>query len=184
MLNCILLALSVSIDALSLGVTYGIKNSKISKFSNIIIFLIALVSTSLAMFLGILVSIVFSPKLGTTIGSVLLILLGIYIIYKVHSSNDDTNFDLDNSNSIDTKEAIILALTVSIDASCVGLSCGMMGFNSLLYPFLTAFFHMFFINCGNYFSKIIFSRINTSKKNLSILSGSILILIALIRLTI
>ena len=98
MLNCILLALSVSIDALSLGVTYGIKNSKISKFSNIIIFLIALVSTSLAMFLGMLVSIVFSPKLGTTIGSALLILLGIYIIYKVHSSNDDTNFDLDNSN--------------------------------------------------------------------------------------
>ena len=34
----ILLALSASIDALSLGITYGIKKTKMSKTANIIIF--------------------------------------------------------------------------------------------------------------------------------------------------
>ena len=35
MLHCILLAISVSIDALSLGVTYGIKHSRIRGISNL-----------------------------------------------------------------------------------------------------------------------------------------------------
>ena len=39
-LNCIFLALSASIDALSIGITYGIKKTKIPLKCNIIIFLI------------------------------------------------------------------------------------------------------------------------------------------------
>ena len=52
MISCILLAISVSIDALTLGITYGIKHSRINKISNLIVFSIAFVSTSIAIFLG------------------------------------------------------------------------------------------------------------------------------------
>ena len=52
MISCILLAISVSIDALTLGITYGIKHSRINKISNLIVFSIAFVSTSFAIFLG------------------------------------------------------------------------------------------------------------------------------------
>ena len=52
MISCILLAISVSIDALTLGITYGIKHSRITKISNLIVFSIAFVSTSLAILLG------------------------------------------------------------------------------------------------------------------------------------
>ena len=40
LLNCILLALSVSIDSLGIGITYGIKNTKISLIGKIILFII------------------------------------------------------------------------------------------------------------------------------------------------
>ena len=80
-MSCILLAISVSIDALTLGITYGIKHSRITKISNLIVFSIAFVSTSLAIFLGKHISRLFSPSLATFIGSALLILLGIYSIW-------------------------------------------------------------------------------------------------------
>ena len=41
MVNSILLAISSSIDSLGIGVTYGIKNTKISKLSKIILFVIS-----------------------------------------------------------------------------------------------------------------------------------------------
>ena len=87
MISCILLAISVSIDALTLGITYGIKHSRINKISNLIVFSIAFVSTSFAIFLGKHISRLFSPSLATFIGSALLILLGIYSIYKSFNKN-------------------------------------------------------------------------------------------------
>ena len=119
-LKCILLALSASIDALSLGITYGIKKTKMSKAGNIIIFVTLLVLTGISVLIGHYLSILFSPTFSVLLGSSLLILLGIYNIYKA-KNNVSTNFDTDNSNYIDEKEAFMLGLAVAVDASCVSL---------------------------------------------------------------
>ena len=181
MLHCILLAISVSIDALSLGVTYGIKHSRIRGISNLIIFTIALLSTSISIFLGSNIAKLFSTDVALILGSSLLIILGLYTIYKSFKENNN-DFDLDNSNSIEKKEAFLLALAVSADASCVGLSCGIIGLDSFIYPILTAFFHTCFINCGNFIAYHIAEKIKISSKILSIISGIILISIGIIRL--
>ena len=41
LINSILLALSSSLDSLGIGITYGIKNMKISKISRLILFTIS-----------------------------------------------------------------------------------------------------------------------------------------------
>ena len=41
LLNCILLALSVSIDSLGIGISYGLKNTKVNSLSNITLFAIS-----------------------------------------------------------------------------------------------------------------------------------------------
>ena len=46
-LNCIVLALSVSIDSFGIGITYGIKNTKITNWSKLILFTISLIVTFL-----------------------------------------------------------------------------------------------------------------------------------------
>ena len=181
MISCILLAISVSIDALTLGITYGIKHSRINKISNLIVFSIAFVSTSFAIFLGKHILRLFSPSVATFIGSALLILLGIYSIYKSFNKNTE-DYDLDHSNSIDKNEAILLALAVSTDASCVGLSCGIIGITGFVYPLFAALFHTIFINCGNIIAYSASKRIKLSDKCLAIFSGFVLILIGLIRL--
>ena len=83
LLNCILLALSVSIDSLGIGITYGIKHTKIRSISNIILFAISFCMTSGSIFIGHYISILFSPIFSALLGSALLILLGIYNIFKL-----------------------------------------------------------------------------------------------------
>lgn len=180
-LKCILLALSASIDALSLGVTYGIKKTKMSRIGNIIIFLTLLISTSIAVLVGHYISIIFSPTFSIWIGSSLLILLGIYTIYKA-KDNVSTNFDTDNSNYIDEKEAFMLGLAVAVDASCVSLSSGMIGLGSFILPILMAVFHTFFVNCGNFVATTIVKKFKLSNKLLSIFAGIILIFIGIFRI--
>ena len=180
-LKCILLALSASIDALSLGITYGIKKTKMSRVGNLIIFLILLILSGISVLVGQYISILFSPTFSVFIGSSLLILLGIYNIYKAQN-NISTNFDADNSNYVDTKEAFILGLAVAVDASCVSLGSGMIGLSSLILPIFMAIFHTFFVNCGNFVATSIVKKLKISNKFLSILAGIILIFIGFLRI--
>ena len=107
--NCILLALSVSIDSLSIGISYGIKKTKINNMSNIILFAISFCITCGSIFLGHYISALFSPTASTILGSSFLVILGIYNIYKTINA-PLTDYDIDHSNNIDTKEALFLLI--------------------------------------------------------------------------
>ena len=182
-LKYILLALSASIDALSLGITYGIKKTKMSKTANIIIFTIVLVCSTIAILVDHFLSLLFSPTFSVLLGSFLLIMLGIYNIYKgVKKSNTFVNFDVDNSNYIDNKEAIALALAVAVDASCVSMRAGIIGYISFILPIFMSVFHTFFVNCGNFVAKSVVERLNVPSNVLSIFSGILLILIGVFRI--
>ena len=69
LLNCILLALSVSIDSLGIGISYGIKHTKISKISNFTLFSISFLMTSFSIFIGNSISSLLSEKFSILIGS-------------------------------------------------------------------------------------------------------------------
>lgn len=179
----ILLALSASIDALSLGITYGIKKTQMSKTANIIIFMIVLCCSTIAILIGHSISFLFSPTFSVLLGSSLLIMLGLYNIYKgFKKSNAFVNFDVDNSNYIDNKEAAALGLAVAIDASCVSMGAGIIGYISFILPVFMAIFHTFFVNCGNLVAKSVTKRLNVSSNILSIFSGVLLVFIGILRI--
>ena len=182
-LKYILLALSASIDALSLGITYGIKKTKMSKASNIIIFTIVLVCSGTAILVGHFLSLLFSPTFSILLGSSLLILLGLYNIYKgLKKYNVFIDFDVDNSNYIDNKEAGILGLAVAVDASCVSMGAGIIGYISFILPVFMAVFHTFFVNCGNFVAQIVVEKLKLPSNVLSIFSGILLVLIGIFRI--
>lgn len=182
-LHYILLALSASIDALSLGITYGIKRTKMSKISNVIIFIIVFVCSTFALLLGHYISLMFSPAFSVLLGSSLLIMLGVYNIYKgLYKVNTIKDFDIDNSNYIDNKEAVALALAVAVDASCVSMTCAFIGYSSFILPFFMAAFHTFFVNCGNFVAKSVVQRTKLPSNVLSIFAGVLLVLIGSMRI--
>ena len=179
--NCILLALSVSIDSLTIGISYGLKKTKINNISNIILFAISFCITCGSIFLGHYISALFSPVLSTILGSSFLIILGLYNIYKSLNTSP-TDYDIDHSNNIDAHESILLGLALSIDSICVGIGSGIIGLNDIILPFLVATFQLAFLNCGNSISQKIVKYLNVSEQALSIFSSIILILVGIFRI--
>ena len=156
LLNCILLALSVSIDSLGIGISYGIKHTKISKTSNFTLFSISFLMTSFSIFIGNSISSLLSEKFSILIGSLHLIFLGIYGIYK-NISQQTTNYD-------------------------VGLGSGIIGLNDILLPFLVSIFQLFFINCSANIANLLLSKFNISDNILSYVSYFALILLGILKI--
>ncbi len=181
LLNCILLALSVSIDSLGIGISYGIKHTKISKTSNFILFIISFIVTSISIIIGNTISSILSEKFSVLLGSTFLMLLGFYGIYK-NISNKSSNYDFNNSNEIDKKEAIFLGLALSVDSFYVGLGSGIIGINDILLPFFVSIFQLFFINCSENIANLLLSKLKISDNILSYLSSFALIFLGILKI--
>lgn len=81
-LDCLLLAIPISLDCIGIGMTYGIKNTYITPLSKFIIFSIFFIVTSVAVSLGKLIIEIFSLEFANIVGVVLLVLMGLWIIYQ------------------------------------------------------------------------------------------------------
>ena len=81
-LDCLLLAIPISLDCIGIGMTYGIKNTYITPLAKFIIFSIFFIVTSVAVSIGKLIIEIFSLKFANIVGVVLLVLMGLWIIYQ------------------------------------------------------------------------------------------------------
>lgn len=189
MINSILLAISSSIDSLGIGITYGIKNTKISLIGKIILFIISITIAYFSIFLGDFIQSIFPRFLTKLIGSGILIFMGIYVCFealknKSNSSNVFNNpisSDLDNSKIIDSKESLFLAVALSLDSFCIGICGSIVDINLALFPLLVSIFQLFFLSIGTFIG-IHISKLYRLPKNIwSIISGSLLIIIGLLK---
>lgn len=219
-LAIIILAISVSIDALGIGVTYGLRNTSITKSADIILFLTSLVFAGISIFVGNVLSFILPENIIKFISVFILICMGFWIIYetlrpevkekecvekgcaekkckekkcKVHQIflkpfgitiqiiKNPIASDLNNSKSIEINEALYLAIALSIDSICVGISSVSFGNYSLLFPLFVPIFQLLFLNTGIKLGKRIVVSSSISNKIWNILSGMLLIVIGIIR---
>lgn len=215
-LSCFILALSVSIDSLSIGITYGIKNTKISYIGKVTLFITSFVISVISVWFGDSIKNIFPEFFTKLIGTFLLIFMGIFIIYQSINKSElsDINYknikdnneekiyslfikflgitiqiiknpissDFDNSKKIDAKEALFLGLALSLDAFCVGIGSGIIGLNSYIFPFLTSLFQLLFLSIGIIFGNKLNSLSKLPDNIWSIISGSLLIIIGILKL--
>mgnify|MGYP000549291018 CR=1 FL=1 len=185
MVNSILLAISSSIDSLGIGVTYGIKNTKISKLSKIILFVISLITTYISIFFGNIIQYILPNSLGCFI----LICMGIYICFQASKKEKDSqnvfnspiSSDLNHSKIIEPQEALILAIALSLDSFCIGISGSMADINLKLFPFLVSAFQLIFLSLGSYLGIHIRNFCKLPSNIWSIISGLLLIFIGFLR---
>ena len=88
-ISCVLLAICVSIDSLGIGLTYGLKNTKISFVASFVLFIICLIITSVSVSLGNCISQILSPNSSKVIGAMFLCILGIWIVIQSITSIDN-----------------------------------------------------------------------------------------------
>ena len=161
LISSILLAFSASLDSLIIGIAYGIKKIRIKLSINIIIALIVTLGTFLSMLLGTILGKFIPRYICNYIGAILLIFVGLWmtlnyfkeqkISKNYYCDNDDiiTNdlidslnydeiltknktADIDGSGNIELKEAVSLALALSIINFVLILILGLKIGNSFL----------------------------------------------------
>lgn len=211
LLAYVVLAASVSIDALGIGITYGLRNTKISGFAKVILFIISICITGFSVFVGNGISNIFSAEFTTFIGSMLLICMGLFVIYQALKNKEEINpkfkqsepkiyrifieflgitiqiirnpisSDLDGSKRIDVKEALYIGICLSIDSFCVGICGSIIGYSSFLFPIFVATFQLVFLSVGRLLGEKISSITKIPENIWNVLSGVLLICIGISR---
>ena len=177
-LRILILAISCSIDSLGIGVSYGCKKTKLKKWSKLILFMISLVITLLSFIVGLFFKNIFSDGFFKLIGSMILIIMGFLIVIK--KDWNEFNFDLDNSNDIDIKEAIFLGIALSLDSFCIGIGAISLGINMFIFALIIAYLQFAFLTLGNFLGMHLSNLNIISQDLLTKIAGILLILIGIL----
>ena len=209
MSDIILIAISLSIDALGVGFVYGIRRIFLPCTPKIIISSISALITLFALMIGSQLSRILPTSIAKIIGVIILLAMGVYLIAQSRKKNikpdkiikpkktlpykiiirflrltiiyEPQSADINNSKKIEFTEAICIGITLSLDSLINGIGFSILGFNNLFLPLITAFCQYLFLTIGSFCGKkIVIKKPDTSK--FITVSGIILVFIALTRL--
>lgn len=208
----ILFAVSLSIDAIAVGTSYGMKNIKIPPVAAGVIGIISILLSFLGLAFGSLISTVIPAQAGKFVSAGMLMVLGLWMIYdsafskpkpqQADNAQDKTilsimlktyglsvtiikhpvDCDFNHSKSIDFSESLYLGLMLSLDS--VGSCIGLsIGSDiNLIIPLLVGVFQVLFLLTGSFFAKKCAGKTIWNHHLISYLPGIILILVAGLKL--
>ena len=207
------LAISSSIDSFGIGITYGIRNTKISNSAKLILFVISFIVSFFAVYFGDFLKDLLPDNIANYIGCCLLIFLGGFVCFQsfkkdtknpvcdevfaepkiyrffikflgitIQIIKNPSSSDLDKSNLIDGKEALFLGVALSLDSFAIGISSGILGTHSIIFPLIVSIFQLLFISLGNLLGSNLNRFGKLPKSTWSIISGILLIVIGIIKL--
>ena len=149
----LILALSLSADALGAGLSFGARNIKIPISSKTVIGALSMCFAYLSLFFGNKLAQFIAPETATFLGSGILIAMALWVIlFRVVKGKraeeeirdlpegtmsvlrDPEKGDMDHSGAIDLKEATILGLALSVDILSAGTGLVLSGVRSILLP--------------------------------------------------
>ena len=177
--SCILLAICSTLDSLGIGITYGLKNTKILLFSKVVLFACSFFITFSSLLLGNCLSSIFPNIFSNIIGAIVLIFIGIVLIFSCFKK--ENNFDFDYSNNIDSKEAIFLGFALSLDSFGIGISSSMFNINIWLLPLFISVFQLLFLSFGNFLGRKIKNAANIPANSWNIIAGILIVFIGIIK---
>lgn len=155
----LLFGISASLDALLVGITYGIRKIRIRLWQNLIISLITLLGTCLSVGLGHRLAAFLPGLIGNYAGSLVLIGLGLYYIFKWKGARKKTAENPgpiytaasngSSSPALRLTEVFTLSLTLSLNNLSAGLSASLAGMPLLPASVSTLVCSVLFLLLGN-----------------------------------
>lgn len=166
-LSVLLFSLSFNLDNLVIGIAYGLKQIRIGIIENIIIAIITSIGTFLSMLIGSYITNLLPITFANKLGAGVIIILGIYFtiqsIIKFYSNNKTKRLalkdiydmidyaeksDLDKSGDINIKEAIFVALGLTLNNLGTGIAASVTGVSISLTVFATFILSVILITFG------------------------------------
>lgn len=161
----LLFGISASLDALLVGIGYGIRGTRIKLWQNLVISLITLLGTCLSVGLGHRLVRLLPGVIGDYAGSLILILLGLYYIVKwtisfLRCDSGETASENPGHETVSASvsiafpclkltEVLVLSLTLSLNNLSAGLSASLAGLTLLPAAVSTLACSVLFLFAGN-----------------------------------
>ncbi|MEA4816240.1 MAG: sporulation membrane protein YtaF [Lachnospiraceae bacterium] len=194
MLSVFLLSVALSIDALGIGISYGLREIRIPLITKAIISIQSVLITAAAIFSGSFITKLLPGFIAEKIGVFVLVSLGVWFIFEgltegkeetgkkylghtIDIAKAPVKCDADNSRTIEWFEAFYLGLALSLDSFGAGIGAGAAGITNYLIPFMTALCQMFFLCSGKFLGTKIKRLFNVKENGFIIISGLLLIII-------
>lgn len=182
-LSSLLFGISASLDALLVGLTFGVRGTRIKLWQNLLISLITLLGTCLFVGPGNRLSLLCPTVLWQWLGSAILILLGIYYIIifmkdtlqKDHKKTSDAP-----SASLTPAQVFALSFSLSANNMGIGLSASIAGLSLLPAAIVTLLFSFLFLFLGNHLGN--HHVIQLTDKTTNLISGLLLIGLGILEL--
>lgn len=203
----LLYILSVNIDSLGVGISYGLRKIHISFGASVVMCLFSVIYSGFALFFGSFMTHILPEWLGKTLGSVILLVLGCFIILRafipplpkpqkkqkpsleihpfgktISIVHDPTACDFDSSNRIDPRESLYLGLVLSLDSIGVGIGAGLSGISTWFLPLLIGLAQLIFLTLGSMLGSNLSRSTRVNNRIWTVSSGVLLILLAVLRI--
>ena len=188
----VLFGLSARLDALLLGISYGIRGIAIRLWQNLLVSFITILGTCISIGLGKLFLPLLPHVTATLIGSVLLVLLGLYYMTKsllgklwksirhhdleINSAVEEASI---NSTKNYLKDTLFMGVVLSLNNMGIGFSASIAGLHLLSTVIATLFFSVVFLSLGNCLGK--YSPFPIADRLADPVSGGLLILLGLLQ---
>jgi putative sporulation protein YtaF len=198
-ISVLLFVVSANIDNLIVCIAYGTKKIKIGFCCNLLIASIIAVGTYISMIIGLSVVKVLPEYLANAAGSIILILIGLWItkdfFWKPKKVSPETEVNLancnqilkepekadsDHSGTIDLKESLFLALALTINNFGLGIGASLTGLSILTTVACTFLFSLISIPIGCRIGEKCISTFG--EKYVSLVSGLVIVLMGVYEL--
>lgn len=187
--SSLLFAISASLDAFIVGITYGIRKIHINIAQNLIISIITLAGTVISILLGSWLAPFFPAQAAKAAGSIMLAMLGLYYIIKfmicaikkylyerkiteneIQKTSEDAAH---NQPEFTLKEIVALGIALSVNNMGIGIGASIAGLSLLPTAVITLLLSVCLLALGNCIGKVKFLRM--ADKYADPLSGILLI---------
>ena len=202
----VLLSVSLSIDALGVGVSYGIRKVRVPAASKCIICFLSVLFAAIGEWTGSFLYTVLPPAFSKWCGAGILFVMGLFILFQaLRKEKDETVItipkkekivsiaikslglviqvvrdpslcDIDRSKHIDPLESLLLGFALSVDAIGVGIGFSLSGQWSLFTPLLIGIFQWLFLCIGLFSGEKLRQIANPRLKSLISLLPGIILL--------
>lgn len=186
----LLLAFSLSVDALGIGLSYGLRHIRFPFVSLLLLALETFLAMEVFLMVGRLLAAVIPAGPAKLISTGFLLLFGVWLCLQgmgQRNGKEDSPLhtpslcDKDASFSIEPKEALLLGLLLSMDSFAIGISSAASGMDVSLLPLFAAVMQTAFLAVGAKGGRRLTLSSQPKEAFWTFLSGGILILIALLQ---
>ncbi|MCH5265994.1 MAG: manganese efflux pump [Lachnospiraceae bacterium] len=170
----VLLAISLSLDTLGIGMAYAMSGIRIPWSTRLVIAVLNVLLTTGAVFLGTKLGEQLPSVWFSVLGGAVLFFLGCRTLWNALGKNETADYDRDDSHILEPWEGVVLGLTLALDSVSAGIGIRGTSLAVWLFPVLTAFAGVTFLTLGG--------KIRCNLRHVNGAGGSILIILGLIRL--